>query len=701
MDRTPVKRKSPDDSITASSASSSSKFLKPCNALSAPCQRRGLRRASYFQKEDETPSVSESSPTAFRRAQLQLETVIAEGQYSPLKFTRFLQKPQATRAPNQITFSPLMKKLQRSPARNSISFPVVKRSASKGSTPSATIKSPTKSQAGKSFSRVLNFSEDTIFPDRSLGVGGDAKAAKVRRPRAGSVSGSEIFYPLSTPSIDWSLKTRIRFACNRQLPFHGIFKTVDEASGLNGFVRGEASSTSSMPPQPLASRLLNFSDIQSTSSSSSDNFSAELYRNTLVWQHPDVPWVKPFPRTPKVRPGTNLTSKQSSPPFIITPDGVIAEEMYSHFCQAFHSLFKLFRSKQCPYFYLCANEYTVVFRASGLVGCEEAHALITPTTTGFRKLLDKEGLEYTMPFHPKKEPSAGKSSSSSSLMENSSSNESGLGTSIDSTNEAENEEKPIEEDLEDLEPLDIDLEAPGGGNAEWLESLGLSQQDFPSLESSQIRRKQLLNQRKRLDDQTAEGRMKSLVRIVGVPNCQAFMAMLINNRKICVSSSGPLAGIPPTLLAPVAFLGATLKSMSIKQSSSVLAANGGTHLTTIDIVGPILPNNVFGLMNLFGRYCQPQPNVSAPTVVKSHLTTYDQSASFAIETGLQSSADEGPDGENIDMQLNPTFSVENLEGSGLDRRFLTAICTPSRQVATPLSLFDLAPSGIRYNRKQR
>lgn len=697
MDRTPVKRKSFDES-TAPLFTSSSKFLKPCNVGSAPCQRRGLRRASYFHKEEEDET--NSSPTAVRRAQLQLETVIAEGQYSPLKFTRFLQKSQTTRAPNQITFSPLMKKLQRSPSRNSISFPVVKRSASKVLTPTATIKSPTKQQASKSFSRVLNFSEDTVFPDRSLSVTGDGKTTNIKRPRAGSVSGSEQFYPLNTPCIDWSLKTRIRFACNRQLPFHGMFKTVDEASGLNGFVRGEAS-TSSIPSS-MTSRLFNFSDLQSTSSSN-DNFSAELYRNTLVWQHPDVPWVKPFPRTPKVRPGASLTSNQSSPPFIITPDGVIADEMYSHFCQSFHSLFKLFRSKQCPYFYLCANEYTVVFRASGLVGCEDAQALITPTSNGFRKLLEKEGLEYTMPFHPKRTTGSPTTNSSSSLVENlvSSSNESGLGTSIDSINEREGEEKQIEEeDLEDLEPLDIDLEAPGGGNAEWLESLGLSQQDFPSLESSQIRRKQLLNQRKRLDDQTAEGRMKSLVKIVGVPNCQALMGMLINNRKICVSSSGPLAGIPPTLLSPVAFLGATLKAMSIKQASSVIAANGGTHLTTIDIVGPILPNNVFGLMNLFGRYCQPQSNGSPFTVVKSHLTTYDQSASFAIETGLQST-EESCDGNAIDMQLNPTFSVENLEGSGLDRRFLTAICTPSRQVATPLSLFELAPSGIRYNRKQK
>lgn len=178
------------------------------------------------------------------------------------------------------------------------------------------------------------------------------------------------------------------------------------------------------------------------SSQTPDNFSAELYRNTLVWQHPDVPWVKAFPRTPKTRPGARLSSG-TAPPFTITPDGIIAEQMYSHFCESLHCLSKLFRSKQCPYFYLCANEYTILFRASGVVGLEDSHAMITPTTNGLRKLLENEGIQFSMPFHAK---TAAHRKSNSSLVDNSSSNESGLGTSIDSV--------AASAELEELDDID-------------------------------------------------------------------------------------------------------------------------------------------------------------------------------------------------------------------------------------------------------
>lgn len=40
---------------------------------------------------------------------------------------------------------------------------------------------------------------------------------------------------------------------------------------------------------------------------------------------------------------------------------------------------------------------------------------------------------------------------------------------------------------------------------------------------------------------------------------------LLLNSKSCVSTTGPLAGVPPTLLAPVAFLGSTLRSLKVSK----------------------------------------------------------------------------------------------------------------------------------------
>jgi len=54
---------------------------------------------------------------------------------------------------------------------------------------------------------------------------------------------------------------------------------------------------------------------------------------------------------------------------------------------------------------------------------------------------------------------------------------------------------------------------------------------------------------------------ESLVYVEGVET-QALFNFLMNC-KSSTASTGPLAGVPPTLLAPVAFHGATLKSLKV------------------------------------------------------------------------------------------------------------------------------------------
>lgn len=56
-------------------------------------------------------------------------------------------------------------------------------------------------------------------------------------------------------------------------------------------------------------------------------------------------------------------------------------------------------------------------------------------------------------------------------------------------------------------------------------------------------------------------RPRSLV-FVERENVQALFNFLLNSRA-CFSPTGPLAGVPPTLLAPVAFHGATLRSLKV------------------------------------------------------------------------------------------------------------------------------------------
>lgn len=588
-----------------------------------------------------------NSPTKLTvsRGQLPLETVARL--YSPLKCLQSTVCPNSpeTAKVKSITFSPLMKKLQRSPARSSISFPIVKRlNNSKNSEPCQ--------NANNKFNRVLNFSEDANLPDKSVTTGKDRCK-------------SDSFHSINSLNIDWSIKSKLRVYTNRLIPFHGSFKVIDEATGLNHFVRG-------------------FTNTEQTNPIESENFSAELQRHCLVWQHPSLPWIKLFPRTPDLKPGSQL--KSTAPIFSISPNSTLADSLHSEFCSSLHSLFKLLKSKYCPYFYMLANNFIVLFRASGVAGSNDAHALISPTTPGLRKLLDDEEIVYSMPFHSK----CTKQSSSSSLTETAT-NSSGIGTSDSSELGGDN---GFDEDIdEEMENVNADME----DQDQWLESLGLSQQDFPSLETSSLRRRRMRNvlnkSKKTIDDQTAHGKMKSIVRVDGLSNCQMLISLFINNRKICISNSGSLSGIPPTLLSPVAFTGATLTPITIKQKTT---EQRSTNIISLDLSGPILPHTLYGIMSLFSRFSSThiaptETNPNHLTVVRSSLRTYDPSSSFVLENGFEAN-------NTLNLNLNPTFAVENLLECGLEKKFLTAICTKGRQLATPLCDFELTKNGIRYNR---
>lgn len=60
-------------------------------------------------------------------------------------------------------------------------------------------------------------------------------------------------------------------------------------------------------------------------------------------------------------------------------------------CDSFRSLYQLVRLYQCPYFYICTPTFTVLFRCAGAASIPVMHALISPTTKGFRQALKDEG----------------------------------------------------------------------------------------------------------------------------------------------------------------------------------------------------------------------------------------------------------------------------------------------------------------------
>ncbi|KAG8237110.1 hypothetical protein J437_LFUL008162 [Ladona fulva] len=132
-------------------------------------------------------------------------------------------------------------------------------------------------------------------------------------------------------------------------------------------------------------------------------------------------------------------------------------------CESFRSLFQLVRARQCPFFYLCANSFTCLFRAAGIAGVPEMHAILSPTTRGLRAALKDEDVVFSMPL--KKEVKGRTSDEGYETLE--CTHEEGT-AKTDSDNE--------------IEAKDEDEET-----SEWLERMGVTEAEIKRLQSEQAK----------------------------------------------------------------------------------------------------------------------------------------------------------------------------------------------------------------------
>ena len=93
-------------------------------------------------------------------------------------------------------------------------------------------------------------------------------------------------------------------------------------------------------------------------------------------------------------------------------------------------------------------------------------------------------------------------------------------------------------------------------DTEWLKSMGVGNETLPQLEQSKINQ-----ERVHLRNIDHHG---SSVAIITGSHTQALFNYLLNCKSL-IAKTGNLIGVPPTLLAPVAFEGSTLQSLSAKQ----------------------------------------------------------------------------------------------------------------------------------------
>ncbi|XP_020283404.1 protein downstream neighbor of son homolog [Pseudomyrmex gracilis] len=404
--------------------------------------------------------------------------------------------------------------------------------------------------------------------------------------------------------IDWTLKTKMRFTSPKPFPWSSKLKTSEEASGTTGFVR-----------------CLNIGDKETTLDTS---LNARFHQCCLLWQHPSIPWLELFPRS-----SGKVSAALANNAAIANNQGA-KDALHSEWCDSFRSLFHLLRAGQCPYFYMCANTFTVLFRAAGICGLSEIHALVSPTTRGFRQLLKQEEIEYSMPL--RKDPKRRSAELDSK--------------SVDSVSDTTMNEQ--ENNVED------DDEAHDGA---LLESLGIENSEILKINHSQTR--MTMDKESRVDNLR-----QSLVFVRGVET-QALFNFLINC-KSATSVTGALAGIPPTLLAPTAFHGATLKPLKVRESVVRLCDDNNRYYS-LELKGPLLPHVLPSLCHLmkssqleqYSASCAQLASTSSFSAVK-----YDQTG---VTKGEDSNASKVP--PNV-------FGQENLSDCGLNEDLLSHFCSP-------------------------
>lgn len=173
--------------------------------------------------------------------------------------------------------------------------------------------------------------------------------------------------------IDWTLKSKMRLLSSKQFPWNQKLKISEEASAITAFTRClDNNSETTLDTSP----------------------NAKFYQCCLYWQQPALPWITLFPRN---------NQKSSSSPSNNIINSTMKDSLQKSWSDSLRSLFQLIRTGQCPYFYACANNFTVLFRAAGICGFSDVHVFITPTTRGFRHILKEEEIEFSMPLKTKKD----------------------------------------------------------------------------------------------------------------------------------------------------------------------------------------------------------------------------------------------------------------------------------------------------------
>nr|XP_019959395.1 PREDICTED: protein downstream neighbor of son homolog [Paralichthys olivaceus] len=212
--------------------------------------------------------------------------------------------------------------------------------------------------------KCLTVSEDdSLFEEEDE----DVKSPLLKSPQA--IAPASIAPPVCTEyPADWSLKTRLLFTSPLPLSWAEQPKAQEEALGLSQHCRAQFTTLPHSLQDPRSCSELRCA-----------------FQQCLVyWQHPSLPWISLFPRINAERRFTGKSTPWAQ-------NASLQQSLMSEWSVSLSSLYSLLKARQCPYFYLCSYQFTVLFRAAGLGESSTITALITPTTRGLREAMKAEG----------------------------------------------------------------------------------------------------------------------------------------------------------------------------------------------------------------------------------------------------------------------------------------------------------------------
>ncbi|KAM4046154.1 protein downstream neighbor of Son [Anomaloglossus baeobatrachus] len=344
-----------------------------------------------------------------------------------------------------------------------------------------------------------------------------------------------------TYPADWSLKTRLLFTSSQPFTWTDHLKAQEEAQGLVLHCRASPVSLPHSIAEPK----------------SSTDLRCAFQQALVYWLHPTFPWLQLFPR---IGADHKMTGKNS--PW--TQDEALQQVLMSEWALSFTSLYNMLKAKLCPYFYVCTYQFTVLFRAAGIAGSDVITAVMSPTTRGIREAMKNEGIVFSLPLVTN--DSNKKTKPSESTCE-----------SDDHTGETGNAGE------EEEEPPDSDEDE----SFSWLEEMGVEDKiKKPDAISIKLRKEK--------NEVKLDHRPESVVLVKGA-NTFTLLNFLINCKSI-VAAAGPQAGLPPTLLSPVAFRGATMHTMKARTVNvKTQVRSGYKDQFSLEITGPVMPHTVHSL----------------------------------------------------------------------------------------------------------